>query len=180
MAGSMKTARFAPLLPVMLATVAGCASTTADYPSLATREAERIEGTALPADAESDAPPPAPLSPDIEARIARLVADARDAHRNFVARRPAAARTIANARGASRAGEAWISAQVALSGLDASRSGATVALADLDLLHAAEIEAQSDSQTPTAIALAAAREQVAGLVDQQNETIAQLSQQAGS
>lgn len=176
----MKPANFLPALLLAALALPGCASTGDAYPSLAKRDVERVEGTALPADGPEEPAPPPPIGPDLESRLSRLVADARAAHREFAAQRPAAARAISAASGSARAGEAWTTAQVALAGLDAARSKAMIALADLDLLHAGEVEAYPDLETPAGSAIAAARDEVSGLVAQEDEAIAALSRRIGT
>ena len=121
--------RILALLPAALLTA--CAS-TGDYPSLAQRPAERVEGTFAP---DTAAPaPPAPITPsaDLSQRLAALERDAAAAHAEFRAATPAAER-LAGAAGAT-ASDSWAAAQIALADLDSLRSRAAIALAELDVL----------------------------------------------
>lgn len=127
----MKTVyRLVPILA--LASVAACTTPGGDYPSLAQRPAERIEGTFTPDTAEPAPPPPILPSADLAARLDQLRRDAEAAHAEFRANTPAAERLVR--AGGGTASDSWAAAQVALADLDSIRSRATVALADLDTL----------------------------------------------
>lgn len=171
-----------PPRPHLIALLTGClltgacASTGEGYPSLAIRQAERPSGSAMPVEPPPP-PPPAPLATDTGQRIAQAVEQARKAHASFVAGTPAATRAVSAARGASAPADSWISAQVALAGLQGLRSQAVIAQADLDLMFAQERLAEPDRITPTAQALVEARGQVDAWVSQQDETIAWLAGQ---
>ncbi len=150
----------------LAAFVAGCA-TPADYPSLAQRPAERVEGTFNPEGAEPQ--PPAPILPsaDLSARLAELERQARAAHREFVEATPAA-RRLAAAAGPT-ASDSWASAQVALADLDSTRSRVAIVLADLDSLWTdATIEAGPRE------AIGTVRANVEDLVAQEDAVLAQL------
>ena len=98
-----------------------------------------------------------------------LVADAASAHQAFVAETPAVRTTVAAARGSEAGDDAWARAQVAIAGLQASRSRAMIALADIDRLYVdAELEGTALDR------LTAAREQVAGQVDQEDSVVEDL------
>lgn len=147
----------------------GCAADTTNYPSLARRPAERVTGTA-----EADAAQPAPglpalPSPELSARLAQLTGEAEAAHRDFVAKRDRATELVAAARGAAVASESWSVASIALAELEAARSRAMIALADLDSLYAAEGVAGGPSA-----AVGAARDQVIALVGQEDAVLAEL------
>ena len=153
-----------------------CASGSADYPSLARRDAERLAEQPQPAGAETPAPAPGPA---LEARLARLVNDAGAAHRRFSAR-TAAARTASARPGAStRGGDAWINAQVALSALEAARSTTMVSLAELDRLYADARLAWDAGESPEAAAIARARTQVDGWAAEQDRAIAAILSRIG-
>lgn len=178
------TAPFLPPLssrspvPAWLAAIAGAlslaaCSTSASYPSLAYRAVER---TAMPAAAEPALPPvqlPPPTA-DLTSRIDGLVAAAREADKQFAAKRPAAERAVSAAARASRTSDAWVSAQVAVSALQASRDTAVASLADLDSLYADARQAEPVGDSPSALAIDTARGEVQALVDAQNAAIAAL------
>lgn len=156
----------ATALPVL---VAGCASDSSGYPSLARRDAERI--AAIP---PSPPPPPAaPLPPDgaVVARMDALVAQATAAHDRFRARRARAETLVAAAAGAPVASESWAVATVALADLESARSDAMVALADID---AADVATRIDGAPATATVVNAARDIVTGLVAEQDAVLARL------
>jgi hypothetical protein len=162
-----------PALPLACIALAilltGCAADTSNYPSLARRPAERVTGSAEPAQAEPAPAPPALPSPELTARLAQLTAEAESAHRDFLARRDRAGQLVAAARGAAVASESWSIASIALAELEAARSRAMIALADLDSLYAAERVAGGP-----AAAVGAAREQVIALVSQEDAVLAEL------
>lgn len=161
-------------LPLCLA---GCAAGSSDYPSLAKRDAERVSGTADPVDAiapETTEPPGSP-SAALEDRLAGLVARARRAHDDFLSRRGRAEQAINESRGSASTSDGWTNAQVVLSSLQAARSDAVIALADLDLLYAEERLAFPEPPSPAALAIADARKQVQDLVTEQDATLARLA-----
>lgn len=161
-----------PLLLFAPALLAGCASAgDARFPSLATRPGERISGTLTPA----PAPTPPPATAATGSRLTRLREQALAAHREFEGKRGRAAVLASAAHGAAVASEAWSVAQVALAELEAARSQAMIALADLDALYVAE----SAAAVPTAgsgdlTAVAATREEAIGWIAQEDEALAQL------
>jgi len=149
--------------------LAGCGSTSG-YPSLAKRPAERISGSALPAAPEA-APlaTPAPVDASLTARLDRLNAQARTAHERFVALAPQAGQLTAAAQGAAVATEAWSVASVALAQLESRRSEVMVALADLDSLY---VRGRVDGDD--GVTIAAARDQIAAWVADEDATLAVL------
>jgi hypothetical protein len=160
----------APLAVAVL--LQACAAST-EFPSLAVREVERVAGSGTPAPGTADAVPALPpASADLTSRLAGLVAVARKAHTNFQAKQAAAERAVASA-GPARS-DAWTSAEVALSDLQTSRSGALTALADLDQLYVDERAAHPEQVSPTATTIAAARDQVNAWVASETTVIDRL------
>ena len=159
------------ILPVTVAALllSACGSREG-YPSLERRPAERITGSA-PVVAASPTPAPAPIPPDLatQSRLARLQAQARDAHARFSALVPDARRTVSAAQGAAMASESWAVANVALASLESRRSEAMIALADLDALYVKE---RVDGGDGTAIA--EARDSVTAWVTQEDAVLADL------
>ncbi|ANY20153.1 hypothetical protein A6F68_01640 [Tsuneonella dongtanensis] len=152
------------LIPAAL--LAACA-TPGNYPSLAQRPAERVEGTFQPDDAVSEVPAPVQPSADLAARLADLVAQAEAGHREFQASTPAAERLAGNSGGT--ASDSWAAAQVALADLDSIRSRVAVALAELDSLWVdATVEAGPRE------AIGSARATVEALVVQEDTVLARL------
>jgi hypothetical protein len=152
--------------PLALAALAACSTAPGDYPSLAIRDAERITGT-IPAP-EPYVPPPTP-APVLD-RLAQLTGEAASAHRGFLDQAPGVRSTVSAARGAGVGSESWAQAQVALAGLEGARSRAMIALADLDRLYVdAAVEAMETER------IAAAREEVIGMVEAEDAVIAELA-----
>lgn len=131
-----------PVYAIALSAIllSGCAASSGAYPSLAIRDAERVQGSfaadAVPA--PSIIPPIVEASPsaDLVTRLAQLQAAAGSAHRAFLGQAPEAGRLVNAAADASITSDSWSSAQIALASLEAARSQAAVPLGDLDLMHA--------------------------------------------
>jgi hypothetical protein len=163
-----------PALPLACTAVAllltGCAADTTNYPSLARRPAERVTGSADVA-ASAVPVPPAPVapSPDLVARLEQIQAQANAAHNRFTDRLGAAERLVGAARGAAVASESWAVASVALAELEASRSQAMIALADLDQLYAA-----ARIEGGPAEAIAQTRDRVIAMVGHEDGALARL------
>lgn len=149
--------------------LAGCAADYSNYPSLAPRAAERISGTAEPAQPTTAPPPVVIPSADLTARLAQLGDQAQAAHREFTGRRGRAEQLVSAAGGASVGSENWSVASVALADLESSRSQAMVALADLDEIYAAERINGGDGA-----AIAATRDRVIGWIGEEDEVLARL------
>lgn len=175
----MPRASFTLVILTSCLALGGCASAAGDYPSLAIRDAERASGSAMPVEA-APPPPPTPVSAQTGQRIAQALERARKAHAAFVAGTGGTTGAVSAARGSRAPADAWIAAQLALANLQSLRSQAVIAQADLDILFAEERLAEPGPISPTAQALADARQQVDGWVDEQNRTIARLAGQLGS
>ena len=160
----MRCNRALLLVPLL----AACATPDGEYPSLAIRDAERVEGSFEPAPPTPYVPPPTPAA--VLDRLDRLAADAASAHRAFLAEAPAARSAVAAASGAEFGGDSWARASVALAGLEGARSQAMIALADLDrLMVDAALEGGELER------IVAVRNVVIAQVDEQNATIEGLS-----
>lgn len=159
---------FRPLaLPLLALALSACAAGSDRYPSLAIRDAERVQGSFEPDAAEAPAPLPAAPSAELLARLAQLREEAASAHREFLAAVPAAAR-LAAAAGAVGS-DSWASAQVALADLDSARSKAAVPLGDLDVLF---VDATLAAEQREAIAVT--RAEVVGLIGEEDAVLARL------
>jgi len=166
----VNVSKAAPL--VALVCLSACAASS-DYPSLAVRPVERVAGSGTPAADNADAIPALPpASADLTTRLSGLVDVARKAHANFQARQAATARLVA-AAGAPRS-DGWTSAEVGLSDLQTSRSGALTALAELDQLYVDERAAHPEQVSPVAATIATARDQVNGWVAAETAVIDRL------
>ncbi len=164
----MRRYQTACVLGLSALVLSACAKDQGNYPSLARRPAERLNA---PAPDPAASPQPAPAAPDpvLLARIDNLVAKARTAHQRFVARSGPARSLVAGAAGAPVASEAWAIATIALSELEAARSEAMIALADLDALYARAVVDGTDSA-----ALTQAREAVVALVGEEDRVLGEL------
>jgi len=159
-----------PLVAAVL--LQACAAST-EFPSLAVRNVERVAGSGTPAAGSADVVPTLPpASADLTTRLAGLLDVARKSHANFQAKQPATERAV-SAAGPSR-GDAWTSAEVALSDLQTSRSGALTALADLDQLYVDERAAHPEQVSPTATTIGTTRDQVDAWVSAETAVISRL------
>ncbi|MEW9856054.1 hypothetical protein [Novosphingobium sp. M1R2S20] len=172
----MMRATTRPILKLAALSVAlllGACAGSRDYPSLARRDIERIEGSASPASGAIEVPPALPSpSADLTSRLAGLVEIARSAHANFQSRQPAVERAVSGAGAPISA--SWSEAQVALAGLQAARSGAVTSLGELDQLYVDARVSHPGQVSPSATAIAVAREQVEGWVKNENAVIERL------
>lgn len=154
-------------LPAIL--LSGCTSPQANYPSLAIRDAERVQGSLQPPIALVGPPVEAPLSADLAQRLAQLQSSAASAHRAFMGAAPGARRIVEAASGADVTDDRWASAQIALASLESARSQAAVPLGDLDLLHANAAIALEQRA-----AITETRDAVTGLVAQEDAILTSL------
>lgn len=152
------------VLAMLGCSLGACAAASNAYPSLAIRDAERAAGTLQPAEPAPYVPPAPPAA--VLDRLDQLAADAASAHRAFLAEVPQARSAVAAARGADPGADSWSRAQVAVAGLESSRSRAMIVLADLDRIYVdAAIEGTELAR------IAATRDLVGGQVDEQNAAI---------
>ena len=159
-------------LAVSLASLLGaCASSGSDYPSLAIRDAERVQGEFATGEPRRlDVPTvDVDLTGGLDARLASLVAAAESAHAQFLEVQPRAQRLVTSARGNSIGSDNWAAAQVALAELDSARSLAAIPLGDLDAIYTATRVAAEDAG-----AVEAARQRVIELVSEQDATLEDL------
>ncbi len=145
--------------------LAACAATGEGYPTLATRDIERMGG----AMEVEPAPPPPPPAPATLATLEELEATARAAHAEFLAAAPRARTLAAAASGAARGSERWAVAQVAIADLESTRSEAMIALADLDRIF---VEAATSAQSTDSIT--AVRSDIDALVAEEDAVIGSL------
>ncbi len=159
------------VIVISLFAVSACAGSGDRYPSLEIRDVERVQGSFDPADAgESALPTPvAAPSADTVQRLSDLTASASAIHAEFERAVPQTSRIVSTAGRASVASDSWASAQVALSDLELIRSRAAVTLADIESVYVdARLEAQ---QLDT---ITAARNQVLGLIAEEDAVLARL------
>lgn len=151
----------------------GCAASTS-YPSLAPRAVERIEGSGTPAPGTAEAVPTLPpASADLTTRVDGLLAAAKSAHATFQARQASAELAVAGAGAVTS--DSWTAAEVALSDLQATRSGAVTALGELDQLYVDARAANPEQVSPAAAAIGTARDQVEAWVQSEDAVISRLN-----
>ena len=156
-------------LPVLapIAALAACASAQSRYPSLDIRPAERVTGTLRPIPTE---PVLTPLPQPALDRVSQLAADARANHQAFLNQVAGDRSVITGGRGAVIGSEAWARAEAALADVRAARSKTMVPLADLDRLYV-----DAATQGEATVRIAAARDEVEGLLTSEDRTVAELS-----
>lgn len=175
MAGSMNRFAMTLQLVALAGPLAACAA-PGEYPSLARRPAELATTAPSPPVAEALALPDAALS----ARLSRLVDQVNIAHARFRERRAQAEQSVANGAGAAIGSEGWAQANVALAGLESSRSEAMLSLAELDQLAAADRVAHYNELSGNGAAIAAARDRIVPLIDEEDRILAALRGRLGS
>jgi len=116
-----------------LASLAGCAGSSEDYPTLAVRSTELASRPVVSPEAEASQP--ASPAPQTLERAAAAARQARVAHGDFLATVPGVQGAVDNAAGSPAGSERWSNAQVSVARLQAHRSRAMVALADLDRIY---------------------------------------------
>jgi PBP1b-binding outer membrane lipoprotein LpoB len=147
--------------------LSGCAGAPQGYPSLAKRP---IESAAM---AEvGTAPATVPADPALSEEIARHLGQAGKGAAAFDAAYAKADRAVGAASGAAVSSDAWVSAQVAISSLEAARNDSVSALASLDTLYVQRSNAIADGKARGGLEdVDAARSATLALVDQQNDRI---------
>jgi hypothetical protein len=162
------TAALMIVSPVLLA---GCATANEEYPSLAIRDVERVQGrfeTGEPARLDI-APVETAFDGPLPETLAGLVDQAAEAHEEFTSVQPRAAQLVAAARGSGVGSDSWAAAQVALAELDSARSQASIALGDLDTLYVAARTAAEEAN-----AIETARNRVITFVAEEDAVLANL------
>lgn len=152
----------APILALLL--TGACTPIAGEYPTLLPRPIEQT-GTDEPA----PAPPPL-AAPDaaLDGQVTTLAAASARSDAAF-ATDLARARSRVAAAGAV-GGEAWVEAQIAVSGLDTAQGASAAALADLEAL----VIARADAGAPLYPALEAARAEAEARVLRQSEAVETL------
>ena len=125
-----------PLSLILSLMLVGCASSEGAFPSLAPRPIERTTTSETSEPVAADPPAGTLRDPQAEA----LIAAGEEAHAAFLGELAAIRPTVAGAADAAPGGEAWVSAQQALSRLDAMRGSLASALTDLDALRREAME----------------------------------------
>ena len=149
------------LFPSLLLLLTACADQSVG-PSLSKRAIESLPLTEPQTEAEA----PAAADPATRARIAALLAQAREGQTAFASLLPRA-RQAADSAGAETS-ESWIAAQQLLSAAESARAPSSRALGELDALIAAQVHGGSDQGLAE---LQAAQSEVAAVVEDQQRAI---------
>lgn len=146
--------------------LSACAASSDKYPSLAIRDAERVEGRITPV-----APDPHPVRPVASpADITQLVEQAQAAHARFAEALPAAQSLVAAASETSIESTARQRALLALADLTSLSADTALALATLDRLEAA-----ARTEFAPAESIASAQTVIAALVREEDEALDALA-----
>jgi len=162
-------------LPITLVALLGACASSGNYPSLERRPAERVNGSAQAVTPERPPAPQPAASPDLAPRLGQLVEQARAAHQRFAAKRANAERLVAANGNAAPGSEGWSVTTIALSDLESARSDAMLSLAELDRMFTTESIAATESGNHASVDLiAAARDQVTALIDEEDGVLTAL------
>ena len=152
-------------LCITLLLLSACASRGGPYPSLQPRSAERIAAR-VPVDKPMNN---RPAGSALTARLASLVAEARNGDATFAVAVADAERLAASA-GAPRS-ESWIAAQEALTAAVAARKSTATALGDIDEIGARALQTQGGIAPNDLAAINGAAREVAELDQRQADRI---------
>ncbi len=138
------------------------------FPSLAKRPAEAQDRT-VPAPEPIAA---APADAQLLAQVDTLGKQAASGDTAFRQQLDAGRKAVNGARGAAPSSDAWIDAEVAISGLDTARYESVAALAGLDTLYVDRQNSQDAARvTADLAAIDPARTQALAMVDAQNDAL---------
>lgn len=160
-----------PLLPSLALLLAGCTGAPAGpYPSLAKRP---IESGLPTANAAAPSLPTASMSdPALDAEVAKLELQAQAGASAFDKGYPDAQRRAQAASKSAISSEAWVAAQVAISGLESARNNSVSALAGLDTLYSNRVNALADGKAAGGIeTIDMVRRETLATVDSQNDKL---------
>jgi len=139
------------------------------YPSLLRRPVESRNRDAEIARVIAEQPVAKPVDAAVLAELGRLSGQAAAAEQGFERDFAASDRIVSSAGGAPVASEAWVSAQEAISALDAGRYDSVTALASLDSIYVAQLNAGGDLAVVEGY-----RTPVLAMVDRQNDRLDSL------
>lgn len=116
-----------------------------------------------------------PLSPALQAAIAKQVDAAQAGDRDFQARRAAAEDAVAKAAGQAQGSEAWVQAQEAVTALESGRAAVRDAAGAIDALRDDPANRTSGNRA----AIDAAAKQVAAIEQGESDAVAALTAKLG-
>ncbi len=158
---------------ILVPVLTGCAQVGGPYPSLQPSAAEAIDPRVPVERPINDRP----VSPQIAARLAELIAQARVGDLAFEPLASAADR-LAGAAGAPSS-ESWIVAQEALSAAVAARAPTVRALGDIDAMAATRLADQGGLAPNDLAAIQAAASEVGAIERRQAATISGIQRRLG-
>lgn len=147
--------------------LSGCAGAPSSYPSLAKRPIES-------APMQEAVAPPAPQAADaaLLAQIKGYTDQAGSGARAFDTAFAKADKAADAAKGSAISSDAWVSAQVAISALEAARNDSISALASLDTLYVQRTNDVADGKARGGVEeIDVARKATLAMVDDQNDRI---------
>ena len=159
---------------ILICILAGCTAPGAPAPSLAPRAAEAID----PRVPVKSAVVIGAVDPTLSARLAGLVAEARNGNVAFEAAAGEAER-VASQAGEPRS-ESWVAAQQALSAAVAAREPVTRALGDIDAIAAVQLAARGGIAPADLSAVQTAAAEVGEIDRRQAAQIEALQARLGS
>jgi hypothetical protein len=155
-------------LPLLLL-LGACSHSTLAPPSLAPRAAEKVDPRVPVERALTERP----MSGGVQERLASLIVQARSGDVAYRAALGPAQRAVA-AAGPARS-ESWISAQVAMSALEAARSPTTAALGAIDAIAGEAVAAKGAIGASDLAAVQSAGAEAGAIDAEQRATIASLN-----
>lgn len=156
-------------------TVSSCAGSSDRYPSLATRDFERVQGQFAAPSGDTLPTRPAPLSIENTEQIDASLVAARSRHEEFLAQLAAAQAIVSEASGTGPDDNRWSLAMVEIASLDSHLSMTTGVLAQLDTLY---VDASLGFEERTTIE--AARGTLAQMVQTEQQAVDQLVELLGA
>ena len=163
-----------PFAAVASLALAGCASTSGDFPSLAKRPYEKTNPVEEVAVVETLT---TTLAADLQKQVDALLSRSSIAHAAFENALPSVRSTIQSAGNPATGSESWANAHTALSRTDSLRADGVAALGEMDRLVARERENGADSGLVALIT--ASQQTIAGRVIAENAEVERLTQQIG-
>lgn len=156
-----------PFLALAFTLSLGACAAPEGYPSLSTRDSERVSG-AMQAP-QTPAFTPAPPAPATLESLGDLAVSAREAHDRFLAAAGQTRAPVSAAAGSEIGSIGWSAAQAEIAALDSIRNGSVIALADIDRLYVESALSGADLAE-----LEAVRDEIGALVEDQDQLIASM------
>jgi hypothetical protein len=163
---------------ILYSLLIGCTSVEGDFPSLAKRpfESANPKNTAV----TTEMPVADTLTTAMAKSVAVLVERHQKAQNQYIALLPAVQSQAVRAAGSTMGSEAWVIAQQAVSRLDRARADSVAALAELDALIEKQMNAETNGDGPSVIALLEPKQKLlVTAVAEQSSELDRLAKQIG-